>query len=375
MIDKLIVEAPLNSLSLGQVSLNILKSLHKRGIKVYYCPIGQPDLSAHKISEEFKLWLQTAQNSFLRGFNRKLLTYKIWHLNGSHMFPSDRRVLLTFHECDSGTQEEVNIIKNTDKTFFCGQYSKEVFGDYGLENIDWFPLGYDKDAVFPTSRKFNEDGRINWLLGGKCEFRKATYRLLNLWVKKYGLEPGQPWINDKKHFLHVAIANPFYNNPQLQQLHAQEMNKALNGKRYYNVQFYDWFQTNSQLNELYNQIDIDITGMSMAESWNLVSFNVSCLGAWSIVLNATGHKSWATNENSILVSPTSKVKGVDNIFFHENAAFSVGNFWNFTDEDFYDATTRAEKKVGQVNEQGKKLCEIFTYDKMTDDILFKIEKM
>lgn len=377
MIDKLIVEAPLNALSLGQVSVNILKSLYKKGIKVYYSPIGQPDISAHKLDEDFKLWLNSASTSFLKGFNRKIPCVKIWHVNGSQHFPSDKRILLSFHETDGGTLEEINIIKNTDKTLFCGNYSKDVFSDYGLDNIGSFNLGFDKDAVFPTNRKFNSDGRVNWSIFGKAEgLRKGTYRLLSLWAKKYGLEPGQPWVDGKKNFLHAAITNPFYNNPQLQQYHQAEIHKALEGKRYYNIHFYDYFPTNAELNEVYNQIDIDITGLSRSESWNIPAFNVTCLGGWSVVLNATGHKSWANAENSVLVNPTSKIKAQDNIFFYgDGSPFNNGNFFDYEDAAALEGMEKAEKLGKTQNIKGLELQEKFTYDATVDSILKEIENL
>ncbi len=118
MIDKLIFEGPLNNLSMGNVSINFLKCLYKKGIKVLYLPIGQPDIGNYKLTEDFKCWLQDAGNKFLKEYKRDIPTLKNWHLNNSHTWTSDKRYLITYHECDQTTEEELNIIKNIDKTFF-----------------------------------------------------------------------------------------------------------------------------------------------------------------------------------------------------------------------------------------------------------------
>lgn len=374
MIDKLIVEAPLNPLSMGNVSYNILKELMKRGIKVLYLPIGNIDLNSYPPDEEFKLWIQSAVNNFLKYFNRDIPTLKNWHISGSHQFPSNKKFLLTYHECDQGTPEEINIIKNTDRTFFCGEYSKHIFEDYGLNNIDWFPLGFDNESFCKTNKNNYQDNRINWLIAGKAESRKNSYRLLKLWVSKYGLQSGQGWAGNKCHFLNCAISNPFFQNDQMRGHFQQQIQEALGGKRYYNIQFFDWMVTNKEYNNLLNETHIDLTGMSSAESWNLPAFQNAALGNWSIVLNATGHKSWANDKNSILVNPIAKRSIHDGIFFHQNSLFSIGNCYDFNDEDLLIAMDKAAQLAKTPNLEGEKLRETYTYVKTVDYILNKIEE-
>ena len=81
----------------------------------------------------------------------------------------------------------------------------------------------------------------------------------------------------------------------------QAVSQALEGKRYGNINFLPYLKTNSEVNDFLNAIDIDLSGLSGGEGWNLPSFNATALGKWSIVLNATSHTDWATQSNSILV--------------------------------------------------------------------------
>jgi hypothetical protein len=105
MIKELIFESPLNNLSLGNTSLNFLLALYKKGVKVHYFPIGQPDINNYKLDNDFKLWLQNAGNSSLKHYKRDMPCWKNWHLNGAHSFATDYRFLTSYHECDRITQK------------------------------------------------------------------------------------------------------------------------------------------------------------------------------------------------------------------------------------------------------------------------------
>ena len=127
------------------------------------------------------------------------------------------------------------------------------------------------------------------------------------------------------------------------------INDALGGKKYKNINLLPRLKTNSEVNEYLNSIDIDLSGLSGAEGWNLPAFNSTCLGKWSIVLNATSHKDWATKENSILVEPCGEEPCYDGLFFKEGSEFNQGIIYSFSDEDFDKATDEAVKKISSSN--------------------------
>lgn len=373
MSERLIVEGPINALSLGNVTLCLLKAAYRKGLAVDFVPVGgNLDLSAWSLESAFQSWLLDSANRFISNYNRNSTHLKIWHINGGQSWIGGKRILLTFHECDAATEAEINIVKNTDKTFFCGEYSRDVFSDYGLLNIESFNLGFDKDTFSPVEVTQPNGGQINWLLAGKAEKRKHSYKLLELWIKKFGKRRGQTWKDGEKHFLNVAITNPFFNNPELQNFHNQQIANIIGNNHYWNVHFHPWMQTNAEVNKLLNITDIDITGLSGAESWNLPAFNATCLGKWSAVLNATGHKSWANRENAVLVNPNGKAPLVDNIFFQPNAPFNNGNFYTFKDEDVLTAFDKLAKLAKTPNKSGLELQTKFTYEQTLDDILSKI---
>lgn len=369
MIQELVFEAPLNNLSLGNVSLNILKALHKKGVKVHYSPIGNADVGNYKLTDDFKNWLQSSANSFLRNYKRDIPTIKNWHINGSWHFPTDKRYLLTYHECDMATAEEINTVKNTNLTFFCGNYSQKIFNDYGISNCESFNLGFDSDSFYKTDKKYFDDGRIQFFLGAKMERRKKTLDILSIWAKKYGKKKGESYKpGEQQFFLNCCIINPFYDIKAQEQQIAQ----ALNGQQYINIQFFS-FLDRERFNDMLNSSDIDLTGLSGGESWNLIPFNISCLGKWSIVLNCSGMKAWANKDNCILVNPNGKVDSQDGIFFQKGALFNQGNFYSFEQKDVEVAMDLAVTKAKTPNVNGEKLATEFTYDKTVDYILNKID--
>jgi hypothetical protein len=349
----LIVEAPLNSLSFGNVSYNFLRELFKAQIEIAYVPIGEPDLSSFQPKKEFLEWLNRSGNRRFDCLDLDLPTVRLWHLNGSDFLRSRKQYLLTFYECNSPTQVERKIANMQTKTMFSSDFSKNQF-----ENSEKFSLGFDED-FHQTGKKYME-GVIHFGLCGKFEKRKHTEKLIRTWARKYG--------NNNKYLLSCCITNPFVKPEQMNQIIAN----ILEGKYYSNINFIPWLKTNAEMNEFMNAIDIDLTGMSGGEGWNLPAFNATCLGKWSIVLNGTAHKEWANEDNSILVQPNGEQESEDGMFFKKGGPFNQGTFLTFDDDEFVSALETAESKMGQYNSCGALLSQTFTYKKSLEEILSKI---
>lgn len=352
---KLIFEAPINSLSFGNVAINLLREMWRKNIDVGLFPIGKVDASAHKLEPEFSLWLQTAVNNRFAFLDSEIPSVKLWHLNGSDNRKTEKQYLLTFYEASEPTFVEKKLAKLQTKTFFCGDYASKTFLNAGCDNTATFQLGFD-ESFHITGKKYLPE-RIHFGLMGKFEKRKHTAKIIQTWLEKYG--------NNPKYLLSCCVTNPFIPAEQMQQIIAA----TLNGKRYSNINFLPYLQTNSEVNDFLNAIDIDLTGLSGAEGWNLPSFNATCLGKWSIVLNATSHKDWANEINSILVEPSGTIPIYDNVFFKENDMYNQGIMWDWSKESLLEAFEKAEQKIGTVNENGIKLSKELTYEKTLNQII------
>ena len=110
-----------------------------------------------------------------------------------------------------------------------------------------------------------------------------------------------------------------------------------------------------------NAIDIDLSGLSGAEGWNLPSFNCTALGKWSLVLNSTSHLDWANQSNCVLIEPDKKIPIYDGIFFKEGGPFNQGNMYDVSIEKIIDGLDRAESLLGTKNKEGLSLQSKFTY--------------
>tara|TARA_R110002020_G_scaffold92416_7_gene223780 strand:- start:6671 stop:7765 length:1095 start_codon:yes stop_codon:yes gene_type:complete len=358
---KLNFDAPLNGLSLGNVAINFLRELKKREFPISIHPVGDKgDFDAYdKANDEFKSWIQTSVSNRLKNFNKNTPSLKIWHLNGSEKRVGNKQYLYTFYEVDSPTEEEINIVKAQEHVFFSSSEAAEIFKSKGCQNVSHIPLGFDTD-FFATNKSYLSKEVVHFGLIGKFERRKNTQAIIQLWLNKYG--------NNPKYQLSCLINNPFFNEDQMKQaIHA-----ATGGGQWSNINFLPHLKTNSEVNELINSIDIDLSGLSNGEGWNLPAFNATALGKWSIVSNCSSHKDWATPENSILVESVGKQPCYDNFFFKEGEQFNQGQYYRLTADLISEGLEKAEKKVGQINVEGLKLQDKFTYSKSIDAILEKI---
>lgn len=357
---RLLVNAPINALSFGNVSVNILRELHKKDIDLVFFPIGdKAELEAYdKIDLSFVKYLQSATNSRYEKINKDIPTLKLWHIFGSETRYSKNQSLFTFHEVSEVTSIEKNLLNLQDKVFVSSNYTKNIFELNGVENVTYVPLGFDSDFHI-TNKTYLED-KIHFGLLGKFESRKNTARIIKAWLKLFG--------NNSKYQLSCAITNPFLDKAKFQ----NELLKTLEGKQYNNLNFVPYMQTNSEVNDFLNSIDIDLGGLSGAEGWNLPSFNATALGKWSVVMNATAHKDWATSDNSILIEPSSLKDCYDDVFFKKGQAFNQGQFFNISDEEMENAILKSVSYAKKPNTEGLKLQKEFTYEKTVETILCAI---
>ena len=354
---KLNFESPINSLSLGNVSVNFLRELKKTELDLSLFPVGESgEFGAYdKIPEDFKQWVSSIAAQRLSKLEKDTPNLKIWHINGSEKTLGQNQYLYTFYEVDSPTTEEVNIVKMQKHVFFSSSEAAQIFKDKGCSNVSSIPLGFDPDFE-QTERQFDKS-IVHFGLIGKFERRKNTQALIQLWLNKYG--------NNPKYQLTCLIGNSFMNVEQMN----QAITEATSGVHWSNINFLPHLKTNSEVNQLMNNIDIDLSGLSNGEGWNLPAFNCTALGKWSIVSNCSSHKDWATKDNAILVEPVGKQPCYDNFFFKEGSPFNQGQYYKLDGKAILSAMKEAEKRVGQINTEGTKLRDKFTYKKTIDSIL------
>ncbi len=342
----MIFEGPINSLSLGNVSYNFARELYRAKDLEGFFPVAQNfDLSSFSPDENFSEFLKEKNITSLSNLNKHRPLLKCWHLNGSERSLVDRQYLYTFYEVDSPTKEEVSIVNRQEAVFFSSEEAMNAFSEKGCKNVYYVPLGFDEE--FQIQEKKIKP--IHFALIGKFEQRKNTERIIRLWLDKYG--------NNNDYLLTCLVSNPFFT----EQTYKAHIKKALGNRNWSNINFLPRLKSNKNVADLHGALDIDLSGLSSGEGWNLPAFNSTCLGKWAVVTNCSGHKGWATRSNCILVEPNGKIPCYDGMFFREGSPFNQGNYYNITDDAIIDGIERAVKLARQPNVSGEELGKKMTY--------------
>lgn len=357
---------PINNTSFGQVSWGILKHLHEKGENPNVFPRGSKhDISSQQFDPSFNQWLQSCINKAPFDLDRKAQkTFSIWHLWESLQHYTDQDYLLSFYELDSPTPLELNAIRNTTKTFFSSEYTVKTFREYGLDNVEYLPLFFDKWNFFKKDKEYFSDDRITFNVVGKLEHRKNHGKILKAWAKKYGRKTGDgkgPF----KYFLQCAIFNPWLGDEQCVNL----INQIFEGEKYDNITFLGKMDENLTYNDFLNSANI-VIGMSGGEGWGLPEFQSVAIGKHSVMLDAHSYQSWANEDNSVMVKSFGKFDSHDGAFFHNGDVKNQGKFFDFKEEDFIEGCEKAIERVEKnpVNENGLKLQEDYSIEKFFENL-------
>lgn len=358
------LNAPINNLSFGNVSIAILREMFKRGLNPNVFPIGQADLASQRPDDSFNRSLSTAIEGAQANHRREDPVYRLWHVNGSLESYSNRsNRLITFFELDSLTPTEVSILKQQERIYVTSTYTKDTLSMFGIESV-YLPLGFDAHNFVPLAARPLIDGVTSFMLAGKLEKRKGHLKVLGLWAKKYG--------GNMKYRLNLALFNHFVPFQRQQAM----IHEALEGKQYANIGprqpdgsiGLPYMTTNAEYNSFLQSGQIYIA-MSGGEGRGLPEYHATAMGAWPVALNAHAYKDYLNADNAVLVNPNSKIPAADGVFFAPNGQFNVGNIFDFNGDEFIAACELAEQKAAQgLNVKGLDLQKV-TYAQTVDSLL------
>lgn len=346
---------PLNATSFGQAAYNIFLELVNAGQEISLVPIGGIDVSCHELNQDAN---NTILECLSRGNNefKRQKSLKLWHINGLRDAVGSPAYAMTFHETDRLTPFEASVISSLDGVFVTSKYTKEVFEQSCSCPIHYCPLGFDSKAF--KRIELPEDETIVFGLRGKLEKRKHTLKILEAWVKRFG--------NDPRYRLDCSIFNPFYSNDEQSKM---ILSAFPNNQKPFNINVLPYYKENLLYNKALNAVDIDLTGMSGCEGFNLPLFQSLCLGKRAVVLNAHVHKDYCNEENSILVEPNGMIGAEDGKFFVKGNGINQGYWFDFDEDDFIAACEVAIESAKVNNEAGELLAKGFPYLRTAEIIL------
>lgn len=344
------VEAPINSVSFGQVTTNILYKLYKEGNleNINLFPIGENvDFQSFDYSREFQENIAKIAEDRFHKYKSSDNTYKLWHINGAQNRVGEQS-LITFHETDSLTKEEVQILNSQKEVFVSSKYTKQIFEDHGVKNVNYWPLWFDDfhfKKIETRPKKYTSFG-----IFGKLEKRKGHVRAIKAWVKAFG--------GDKNYRLNCCINNPFLvkappnADPQDVLLQTTQKTKEMiqgslqqDGLELpWNVNFLNSELKNSNYNRILNNTDI-VIGMSHCEGFDLPLFQCLNLGKKAVVFDSHVHRDYCDENNSILISENGKkIDAHDGLFFNKGQKFNQGQWADWDEDDLIEGLRNSVTK-------------------------------
>jgi glycosyltransferase involved in cell wall biosynthesis len=296
-LEDISIASPLNNLSYGLASLNLIKRLHNHR-KIVLFPIGSIQLED---KDDTKL-IQELVN------NQNTINIGATSLRIYHQFDLVQRIGKGPHigwpifELDTFTKREDANISSCDKLIVCSKWAaKVVYDNFGID-ASVVPLGVDRSIFYEsTSDKWYEP--FTFLCVGKIEVRKGHDLLPHLFAK--ALPKDENWQ------LRMLWGNPFL--PKDEKQHWVSYYKSILGDR---VTFSDRVATQKDVANEMREADCGIS-ISRAEGWNLPLLELMSCGKPVIATNYSGHTEFCDNDNSFLINMESGLETAnDGRWFH-----------------------------------------------------------
>lgn len=309
---------PVNLLSYGYVTVNILCQLLKKGIKVNLYTIGPIEYESHH-EKYVKLGLENSKQ--IKNPSHNLI---IWHLNGLAKFKqaSLKNVGFSIFEMNRLTQEECSNIREMDVLATTCDWFIKVLDRYTDKPIYKFPLGVDTEIFNPkynTARTYkdwqindNGDEGFKFCSIGKFEIRKSHDKIIKCFTKAF--VPGCPVK------LILACHNFFLSE------HENNAWKDL-ARQNPNIEFVERVKSQHDIARLIGKCNAYL-GPSRSEGWGLELHESMMMQKPVITTNYSAMTEYCTKDNSLLIEPEAEESAFDGQFF-----FNHGSWFHWTENN------------------------------------------
>jgi len=270
------------------------------------------------------------------------------------------RVGSTVFELDKFRPDELNHLRSQDALVTASKWGAEVFRANGLEQpMLVMPHGVDRGIFNPDvkpSIKFEGNPTV-FINVSKKEVRKGHEELIEAFCRAFSPKDNVRLI--------MHWRNRFYSDEQNEAWDNLYKNSMMGDKIHIVPGFLD---SQEEVAGLYASADCGVYP-SKAEGFGLGPLELMSCGKQIILTNNTGHKEYATYENSLLIETPNKEPAYDGFWFHAKH----NEEWAAIDDEAIDQMVehlRLVHKTQQengytINEEGIKTAKQFTWNSTT----------
>lgn len=351
---ELTLVAPINKLSYGRVSVNLLIQLQKLGVKVNLVHIGEIEIEGKE-----KGVVEWALNNS-KTLDTEADILKIWHAHDMQVPEQLTGRLFGFpiFELDSFSQQEKDELSKV-KIINCTKWATTICNQNGITNTAGVVnLGVDLDIFKPV--ECNKDPLFKVLNVGKMEIRKGhdiIPDIFSLAFKKIGID---------KVMLTMCWDNPFYTQGEKDSWINYYKKERLNG---FNLNFMPRLESQRDVAALMQQSDVGLFP-SRAEGWNLDMLEMMACEKPVVATNYSGHTEFI-NPSLSIITPNELEPAIDGKWF-----FGQGRWAKISDKNIKDMAKLLrfyydewQKNISITSPSNLKIAQRFTWENSAKQLM------
>jgi glycosyltransferase involved in cell wall biosynthesis len=352
--------APINNVSYGIVSKNIIYNLHCLD-EISLFPIQNPDIEQYDVERGLGQKLkQLIDNTSSYDNNGDSLT--IWHqFDLARRIGKGKHCAFSFFEVDVLTERERHHINQLDLFFVASKWAQSIVCEqtkHTPQTCIVAPLGVNREIFNEFKTVQNDKDKLIIATVGKWERRKGHDLLVDVFNSAFTEHDNVE--------LHMFTFSPFNNEEQNKYWQSLYLNSKLGNK----IKLFPRIKDQQELAQLLQPVDVGIF-LSRAEGWNLPALEMMAMNKPIIITNYSAHTEFCNENNSWLIPINEKEPAIDGIWFK-----GEGNWADLGENEFEYAVSWLRHAYGikqknnlLTNQNGIETSKQFNWKNTTDIIM------